>query len=70
MNTQEQINANPVKVLAQSIREIADAAQAIRAAGLKRRTLVVLLQDRTGLPQRDINNVLDGLEEMKSDWLS
>lgn len=72
MNTQTALNidADPVKTMALAICEIEEGMKKIVNAGLNRRTLVVLLQDRTGLTQKDLNSVLDALGTMKRDWLA
>ncbi len=52
------------KILAQSIRDIALAANALLRAGLKRKTLLVLLKDATGVPQRDIELILNAQQDL------
>lgn len=54
-----------VELLAASIEDLADAAEKLLDAGLTRRGLVVLLQDRTGLGKREINAVLDALPQLR-----
>lgn len=57
------------KVLAQSIRDISVAAKALTAAGLKRRTLLVLLSDASGVPKKTCDLVLDAQVELAAIYL-
>jgi hypothetical protein len=55
--------------LVEEIRQIGRGMREILTAGLQRKTLVVLLHESTGVPKRDINAVLDGLETFEADFL-
>lgn len=48
-----------LQLIAKSIIELSEAFKKIEKSTLKRKTIVLLLQDLTKLPQRDINLVLD-----------
>lgn len=58
----------PADIIAEGIKEIADATKQMLNAGLKKKTIVTLLHASTGLPQRDITAVLDHLEDLRADW--
>jgi len=60
-------NPEPFEIIAQSVIDLSEAFKKIEAGPLKRRTVVLLLQDATGLPQRDINKILDAAPKLK-DW--
>lgn len=55
----------PAEVLATSIVTIADGMRKLRASRLTERALVALLQDATGLSQRNIKTVLVGLDDLE-----
>ncbi len=50
--------------LADAVRRIDNSMAALKTSGLSRRALVVLLYDDTKVRKRDINLVLDGLENL------
>jgi hypothetical protein len=54
------------KTLAEAVVKISDAMHRLLASGLHRHAIVVLLADMTKLPKRDIEYVLNGLEQLKS----
>lgn len=58
-------NPEPLELIAKSIIEISDAFKKIETGPLKRKTIVLLLRDVTGLPQRDINAILDAAPKLK-----
>jgi len=62
-------NPETVEVIAKSIIDIAEAMQRIENTPLNRRALVVLIKDQTGLPQRDINLVLNSITDLKKDFI-
>lgn len=66
-----QDESNPVlpEVLAASLKSIGDAVRAWDRAGLKRRALVVLIHDKSRVPMRDIEIVLNNLVDMQRDWM-
>lgn len=49
----------PMEIIAQHIEAISKGMQAINAGRLKQSAVIILLQNITGLPQRDIKKVLD-----------
>lgn len=51
--------------IAESISKISDAAKALRASGLSKDAVIVLIKDATGLPKRDINAVLIAAEDLR-----
>ena len=53
-------------LLAEEIEKLADAAESLfNESRLKRRTILVLLRDRTGLPMGEIDLVLKSLPELR-----
>ena len=57
------------EILAASLKSIGDAVRAWDKAGVKRRALIVLIHDRSKISMRDIEIVLNNLEDMHRDWL-
>lgn len=55
--------------IAQSIRTAAEMGKRLNASGLNRRAVVILLQDATGVPQRDIKLILDALPRLGAFYL-
>lgn len=53
------------KQIAEGIARLGDTAKALRASGLSRKAVVVLLKHSTGMSAKDITNVLDNLEDLK-----
>jgi hypothetical protein len=64
VKTDEQ-NPEPLELIAQSIIEVAEAFQKINNSRLKRRAILVLLKDITGLGMREIELILDTAPELK-----
>lgn len=52
-------NPEPLELIAKAIIQVADAFKKIEAGPLKRKTVVLLLQDQTSLSQKAINSILD-----------
>lgn len=48
------------EILAKAIVEVADAAKKLLSSRLTKKAILVLLKDKTGLPQHAIESVLDG----------
>lgn len=67
--TQDDEAPVPVKVLAQSILEIAKAAKKITQAGLKEETLVLLIHDYTKLSRANVRAVLRCLPDLAEIYL-
>lgn len=63
------VEPEPVEVIAQSILDIATGVKAILATRLTRKAIVVLIQYQSKLPMRDIECVLNNLEDLEKDWL-
>ncbi len=59
----------PVEIIAKSIIEIAVAMEKIQKSMLTRRAIVCLIKDQSGLPARDINLVLNCLDDLKKDFI-
>jgi hypothetical protein len=58
-------NPEPLVVTAKAIIEISEAFIKINNSPLKRRAVVLLLQDATKISQRDINLILDVAPKLK-----
>ncbi len=58
------------EVLAVAIVSISDAMNRLLRSGLNRRAIVALLYDFTKVPKRSIEDVLDGLDELKNKYTS
>jgi hypothetical protein len=54
-----------MQLLADAILRVADAADELRRGPLKRRAIVLLIQDRTKLSQGTITAVLDALPHLR-----
>jgi len=61
-------NAVEVETLAATIVEIGKAAKKLSKSGLNRQGVLVLLKHHSGVPFREINLVLDGLEELEDKY--
>ena len=53
------------EILAEAIVRISTAIQALSKSGLNREAIIVLVKDRTGLPKKTIDLVLNSLEQLK-----
>lgn len=62
-------NPEPLEVLAKSIIDVADAFKKINNSQLKRRTVIILLQDMTGISQTQIGKILDAAPLLKETYL-
>lgn len=60
-------NPEPLEILAQAIIDLSNAFKKIEDGPLAKRTIVLLLQDATGLPQSAIKKVLEAAPKLK-DW--
>lgn len=63
IKTNEQ-NPEPLELIAKSIIELSEAFKKIDSSPLKRHTIILLLKDQTGLPQRDIIKILDAAPKL------
>lgn len=66
----DQAEDEPVErhVLATAIVKISEAADALKKSGLNQRAVVVLLADKTKIAKGTIEDVLDGLADLRSDY--
>lgn len=53
------------EILAEAVVKVSEALTALQASGLNTDAIVVLLQEKTKLPKRDIYAVLNGLRLLK-----
>lgn len=61
-----EIEPEPTAVIAASIIKISDGFEKLLNGGLSRRALIVLLKDQTGVPQHQIDRILDALPALKA----
>jgi len=66
--TQNEEKPVPKEILAEAIVKISAAAEALQRSGLNEHAIVTLLAHSTKLSRRDIEAVLRGLRELKSDY--
>jgi hypothetical protein len=59
-------NPEPLELIAKSIIELSDAFKKIEEGPLAEKTIVLLLQDATGLTQRDIKAILHAAPRLKN----
>ena len=50
---------DPLEVIVSSLHKVATGIDKINKSGLRRRTVVLLLHDATGVGKRDIEHILD-----------
>jgi len=62
-------NPEPLELIAKSIIEIADAFDKINQSNLKRRAILILIKDITGLGMREIEQILDVGPKLKSYYI-
>ena len=55
----------PVEIIAKSIRTISSAWEKMKRAGLKERTIILLLHDASKVGKSDIKKILQALSELK-----
>mgnify|MGYP000019248453 CR=1 FL=1 len=58
----------PPPDLADVIRQVSEGFKRLKASGLNRRAVVVLLADSTGLGKKAVEKVLDGLDTLAKDY--
>lgn len=51
--------------IAESIGRVSEASKALRASGLTRDAILVLIKHATGIPMKDISAVLNAAEDLK-----
>lgn len=59
----------PAKVLAQEIASIGAAMRRLNQTRLKRETVVALIHDRSRIPKKTIEIVLNNLDQLETHWL-
>lgn len=64
-----EVDPEPVEIIAQHIADVADAMKAINSTRLSRRAICLLVRDQTGLGICDISKVLDSLSDLEKDYL-
>ena len=62
-------NPEPTEVIAAAIIEISAAIKKMDAGRLKRRAILVLLRDQTGLPMSEIERVLNAIGDLEKDYV-
>lgn len=66
--TQDPDNPVTKEVLAENIVKISEGMTKLLASGLNRKAIVVLLKHSTGLGGGEINSVLDGLQQLRTNY--
>lgn len=56
--------------LASAIRKISEGFDKLKKTGLNRKAIIVLLQDHTKVPKKQITKVLDGLGDLSKKYAS
>lgn len=59
----------PAQVIVDSIVEIAKAMKTLNDTRLKKRTIITLIHSSTGVTRRDIEAVLESLDQLEKEWL-
>jgi hypothetical protein len=59
-----------VETIATNIAMLSEAVSSVLRGPLKRRTLIVLLANSSGLKQHVVESVLAAVESMQADWLN
>lgn len=54
------------EILAEAIVRLGDSVRKLDASGLNHKAIVILLQDATKLPRRDIESILTAIPRLKS----
>ena len=66
---QDQENKIPISVLAKSIKEMSDGFKKMKGAGLTERTMVVLLNDASGVSKVEIRKILWAMDQLEKLYL-
>jgi hypothetical protein len=56
------------EVIAEAILGISESMKRLSTSGLKRKAIVTLIHDQSGIGKRDIEIVLNNLESLRADW--
>jgi hypothetical protein len=65
----DEINPEPITIIARDIMSISDAMRKIDKLALSRIALVALIHDQTKISKRTINVVLDSIRDLEKTWL-
>lgn len=57
------------EILATAVRELAQGVKKLRASPLNDRAIILLLHDTTGISKRDIQSMLDSMENLERTYL-
>lgn len=57
------------EILAQAILSLSNSMRLLNQSRLKREAIVVLIHDRSKIGKRDIEVILNNLEQLSDDWL-
>ncbi len=66
----EKAQRETVETIARNIVDLTKAVEALINGPLKRKALVVLLANSSGLPQTTVDRVLKSLQDLQGDWLN
>lgn len=58
------------EIIARAIIDISDAMKKLSTSGLKRKAIVALVHDTSGIRKGDIEIVLNNLESLRETWCS
>lgn len=64
-----QENPEPLELIADSIIEIAEAFKKIQKSKLSQRVILLLLNDQTGLPLKEIKLILDTVPKLGDNYI-
>jgi Ser/Thr protein kinase RdoA (MazF antagonist) len=60
----------PAAIIAQSIRKIANATEAIYRSGLNEKAIILLISEASGVGRREVKFVLYNMLHLKSEYLA
>jgi hypothetical protein len=66
-NTDQPVAA---EVIAEAIIGVSESMKRLTTSGLKRKAIVALVHDHSGIGKRDIEIVLNNLESLRETWLT
>jgi len=65
----EKTNEEFIQEIAENISRLAGSVQVLLEGKLKKRAIVLLLVDSSGLPQYQVSNLLDSIANLENDWI-
>lgn len=68
--SEEQRNRELTESIAKHLSDLAASVSALMKGPLKKRALVILLANSSGISQAQVSNVLDALANLERDWLN